>query len=259
MPCCPSCWKGGFKDQHAVTMHMSQPTSGCNMWVNDLVSIQESLVPPQVLSSVGNIRSDGDAVSNLVPMDLDEELNSVLDPFTTADDHHWQSSAQSYGSQCDGFYSERFEGAARSFRGGTTFMDKFNRDQFSDIRKSNLYYPFASRSEWELALWLLHVGLSMRALDSFLLLPIVRPSSSLSMAIIDLYTSDKATLSHLQYCQRSSWAGGATPKWSLLAFHANQTLTPYETPYIPVLVRPLGMHCLALEPPVISRPTRPHS
>ena len=59
------------------------------MWVNDLVSIQESLMPPQVLSSVGNIRSDGDAVSNPVPMDLDKELNSVLDPFTTADDHHW--------------------------------------------------------------------------------------------------------------------------------------------------------------------------
>ena len=47
MPRCPSYRKGGFKDQHAVMMHMSQPTSGCNTWVNDLVSIQESLVPPK--------------------------------------------------------------------------------------------------------------------------------------------------------------------------------------------------------------------
>ncbi|KAF8425395.1 hypothetical protein L210DRAFT_3421273 [Boletus edulis BED1] len=53
-------------------------------------------------------------------------------------------------------------------------MDKFNRDEFSDARKSNLYYPFACRNEWELVLWLLHSGLSMKAIDAFLSLPIVK-------------------------------------------------------------------------------------
>ncbi|KAF9218728.1 hypothetical protein BS17DRAFT_770498 [Gyrodon lividus] len=43
MPCCPNCAKGGFKDNTTVANHMSQPTSGCNTWVYDLVHIHEAL------------------------------------------------------------------------------------------------------------------------------------------------------------------------------------------------------------------------
>ena len=44
-------------------------------------------------------------------------------------------------------------------------------DKFGNLHTSNLYYPFASCEEWELALWLLHSGLSMRAINAFLALP----------------------------------------------------------------------------------------
>ncbi|KAI6035326.1 hypothetical protein F5J12DRAFT_902149 [Pisolithus orientalis] len=53
-------------------------------------------------------------------------------------------------------------------------MDKFNGNQFSNLWASNLYYPFNSHNEWELASWLLHSGLSMRAIDSFLSLSIIQ-------------------------------------------------------------------------------------
>ncbi|KAI6019933.1 hypothetical protein F5J12DRAFT_716230 [Pisolithus orientalis] len=53
-------------------------------------------------------------------------------------------------------------------------MDKFNGNQFSNLQASNLYYPFNSHNEWELASWLLCSGLSMRAIDSFLSLSIIQ-------------------------------------------------------------------------------------
>ncbi|KAF8425727.1 hypothetical protein L210DRAFT_3421137 [Boletus edulis BED1] len=170
MPRCPSCGRGGFKDHHAVAMHMSQPKSGCNTWVNNLVHLQESLALP---SSAGRPRRDATPDAT-VPMDIDQEFpppDSLADSYAEPDNPNpstWNH------SQCNGFYSEQFEGAAQSYGHGDTFMDKFNRDEFSDARKSNLYYPFACRNEWELALWLLRSGLSMKTIDAFLSLPIVK-------------------------------------------------------------------------------------
>ena len=69
---------------------------------------------------------------------------------------------------------EHFPDAARIYSTGPTFMDNFDADQYSSHRSANLYYPFNSRQEWELALWLLRSGLSMNAIDRFLKLPMVR-------------------------------------------------------------------------------------
>ncbi|KIJ19517.1 hypothetical protein PAXINDRAFT_8007 [Paxillus involutus ATCC 200175] len=77
----------------------------------------------------------------------------------------------------DGLTEDRFEGAAQTFGRGQTFMDKVDADQFSHLMKENLYYPFASRSEWKFALWLLHSGLSMSAIDDFLSLGLVQKLS----------------------------------------------------------------------------------
>ena len=58
---------------------------------------------------------------------------------------------------------------------GPGFVDVFNVDRHAEKRKENLYFPFSSKEEWGLASWLLSSGLSMRAIDDFLALPIVRP------------------------------------------------------------------------------------
>ena len=70
---------------------------------------------------------------------------------------------------------DTFPGAAKIFASGVTFMDRFDADQLSNFRSTNLYYPFASCEEWELAAWLLRLGLSMRAIDAFLKLSKVCP------------------------------------------------------------------------------------
>ncbi|KAH9009867.1 hypothetical protein EDB85DRAFT_1902692 [Lactarius pseudohatsudake] len=65
-------------------------------------------------------------------------------------------------------FIQEYVGAAREYGRGTTFMQGFDRDPYSQERKKNLYYPFASRGEWEMATFLLHSSLSVSSIDSFL-------------------------------------------------------------------------------------------
>lgn len=65
-------------------------------------------------------------------------------------------------------HREEFPNAAHEWGAGETFMGKFDLDDFADQRKKNLYYPFASREEWEMAAFLLRSGMSMALIDDFL-------------------------------------------------------------------------------------------
>ena len=166
MPHCPSCGKGYFRDAASVAMHMSQPTSGCNNWVNDLVRLQEELDLPSASMSGNPHPSASHSHSSDLPATgayhdypdaMSIDAHDLSEPFpvpnTLIEDH--------------------FPGVAQTFGKGQTFLDKFNTDKFSLYRHENVYYPFASRLEWQLALWLLHSGISMSATDGFLLLKIV--------------------------------------------------------------------------------------
>ena len=73
-------------------------------------------------------------------------------------------------------YTEYFPGATKTYSGGSTFTYRFNMDKFSSQWTLNIYYPFASRGDWELGSWLLHSGLSMSTIDSLLSLILVRVS-----------------------------------------------------------------------------------
>jgi hypothetical protein len=53
---------------------------------------------------------------------------------------------------------------------GKTFLARFELDGYSTYRKLNLYYPFASLADWQMANFLLTSRLSMRAIDNFLAL-----------------------------------------------------------------------------------------
>ncbi|KAG2059350.1 hypothetical protein BDR06DRAFT_979926 [Suillus hirtellus] len=57
---------------------------------------------------------------------------------------------------------------------GSTFLDLFDADEYTECRVDNLYYPFASKEEWEVANYLLHSSLSMAAIDEFLKLSMIQ-------------------------------------------------------------------------------------
>ncbi|KAG2105471.1 uncharacterized protein F5147DRAFT_775240 [Suillus discolor] len=64
---------------------------------------------------------------------------------------------------------EWYEGAAKCYpQDGATFLDLFDANEYAEYRKENLFYPFASREEWEVADFLLRSALSMAAIDTFL-------------------------------------------------------------------------------------------
>ncbi|KAG2109909.1 uncharacterized protein F5147DRAFT_575484 [Suillus discolor] len=60
-----------------------------------------------------------------------------------------------------------------AFKEGYTFLSLFDADENSIYHKTNLYYPFSGRREWQLAAWLLRSGLSMEKMNSFLALEMI--------------------------------------------------------------------------------------
>lgn len=70
-------------------------------------------------------------------------------------------------------FIREYVGAAREYGRGATFMQGFDRDPYSQERKKNLYYPFASQGEWEMATFLLRSSLSASSIDSFLSLELI--------------------------------------------------------------------------------------
>ena len=70
-------------------------------------------------------------------------------------------------------FVQEYDGAAIRFGLGTTFMQQFECDEFAEEHTQNLFYPFASRAEWELAAFLLCLDLSLATLDTFLSLHLV--------------------------------------------------------------------------------------
>ncbi|KAG1901098.1 uncharacterized protein F5891DRAFT_979664 [Suillus fuscotomentosus] len=64
---------------------------------------------------------------------------------------------------------EEYDGTGASYsQDGSTFLDLFDADEYAECRVDNLYYPFTSKEEWEVADYLLRSFLSMAAIDEFL-------------------------------------------------------------------------------------------
>lgn len=57
---------------------------------------------------------------------------------------------------------------AQMYGNGPTFMDVFDRDEHATMQEDNIYYPWTSWPEWELASFLLCSSFNMAAVDNFL-------------------------------------------------------------------------------------------
>ena len=198
-------------------MHMSQPTSGCNNWINDLVRLREELELP---STSGARNSSFSTHSHAAGAFHDDSYGMDLDD------------SEVYGptSVPNAMTKDRFPGAARTFGKGQTFLDKFNTDKFGHYRQENIYYPFASRLEWQLALWLLRSGISMSATDAFLSLEIV--SFPLNFGVIRSLCLVQVKGLHLSFNNAKELRGRAEllpsgPRWKSMQV---QTSHPTKSP-----------------------------
>ncbi|KAG1800382.1 uncharacterized protein HD556DRAFT_1430435 [Suillus plorans] len=175
---CPSCGKGGFKNDVAVARHMSQPRSGCSTWLQDLVCLR---------SEPDDSRMDSDDEPN-ISMDMDDGPNIPDIESGGFGDWDQMSRGSTGGSESQGMPTHNSEvidsypDCAQTYGNGYTFLDLFNSDSNSKHRATNPYYPFSSRKDWEVGSWLLRSGLSMGKIDSFLSLELIKtlPLSFLS-------------------------------------------------------------------------------
>ena len=151
---------------------MNQPHSTCFSHFDEMVNLQDDLARFKARSqSHFNDGNTGRDHGTGEPMDFDDGITGSdagepmdLDPGPIERDIEQR------------YFIEEYAGAAKEYGLGSTFITEFNNDRFSNERITNIYYPFSSRAEWELAFFLLRSDLSMAAIDTFLSLELVKTS-----------------------------------------------------------------------------------
>ena len=195
---------------------MNQPTSRCHSWVDDLVRLSEiETALPQQSALDAYLLEDRNPQSSSRFGDAEENMDVDM------------------GSECGQGSVEEFPGAAKIFPGERkTFLGTFDSDTFSNECRSNPYYPFASRPDWEFGLWLIRSGLSLAAVDSLLSLGLVSlshitgnptPNSNQITQIKDLPISFR-TARQLRSLVELLPTG---PKWQ---YRIMQTAAPTKSP-----------------------------
>ena len=159
---CPRCGKK-FKDQTSLLQHMNQPISSCLTHFEERIDIATTLQSDLTIS-------END--------DMGRQSFEAPDFMDTAEDLLLASkSSQNPEDSQNPIVIKKHPTSGIVYGCGETFMDQCDKDRFTETRKGCLYYPFASRDEWELASFLLRSRLSMAALDRFLKLELASYTS----------------------------------------------------------------------------------
>jgi hypothetical protein len=162
MPRCLQCNKS-FKSLQRVLSHMNQPSGSCRPdFTCRLIRVSDQLKPyhrPAATPQHGTTTDDTTTHHESIPVE----------------DFYVPNALSMSDKEPDGIYTEEYVGAAKVVTGaGKTFIDEFNDDKYAQARKENIFYPFASRDEWQMGSFLLRSNLSMSAIDDFLSLELVR-------------------------------------------------------------------------------------
>jgi hypothetical protein len=203
---CNRCGKR-FASQASVQKHQNQLSSNCWKTYSLLLDLQQqpqahaetsqpspSLPPSPSESTSPPLEVDMDSPpptpSSLPEVDMEvvNDINELPQPEQEA--------------ALPPFHTEFFLGSSKVFGNGDTYLDLFNEDEYADARKTNLYYPFASQPEWEVASFLLKSDLSREAIDRFLKLQLVSKMKSIELSDRFTCSSDSRHRSIFQNCQR---------------------------------------------------------
>lgn len=163
-PRCPRCGQA-FPSSSILQNHINQPVSACRHIHENVMHFRTLESPTREYPSLNTplpISRDGSPVAN-DSMDVDQPPGP-----SSEDDIPPKPAKYKYL-----YERQDFPGTAAIIGKGKTFMDNFAEDHYQHERELNLYYPFATREEWELSLFLLCSGLSVAAIDDFLQLEMV--------------------------------------------------------------------------------------
>ena len=176
MPHCQRCGKK-FQDTARVLNHMNQPYSSCRTYYEEVVQIAEALSHHPQPSGAQSSRAYQPEDQPGMDQPMDQSSDSpppeppmVVEDATATIDSKLNTTPPPCASP---FSAEFYPGASTIYDTGPTFMDNFDKDQYSKERRECLYYPFATKDEWQMASFLLRSGLSMAAMDQFFKLELV--------------------------------------------------------------------------------------
>jgi hypothetical protein len=221
MSVCPNCLRK-FNTEDGVTRHLNQPLTTCHRWHDELVTAAEVLQEDDSASCWSPTSSPG---HNSEPASGFLKAQDILQQYivdsTDLEDHPWTdagddlmdvdrtSSPPNHPQELTQIV--KFEGAGKIMGVGLSFMDRFHLDTFTENRKTNIYYPFASRDDWSMASYLLRSGLSMKKIDEYLSLSMVRIGSlwcnDCMLTILRWFCKGCSTSLIISHRKSSTWPG----------------------------------------------------
>ena len=161
---CPDCGKR-FANETRVLQHLNQPSSACRSWTNTLSHLHRRDHPNGPL-----VEPRSQPCQN-----YDEFLEGEIVSGASAPGGFGDPSYYPHQDRTPTPVVDSHPHTPSVYPGGTCFMGQFFNDRYATFRQQNLYYPFASRVDWQLASWLLCSRLSMAAINDFLSLELVGP------------------------------------------------------------------------------------
>lgn len=171
---CPVCTTH-FRSLAACQQHLNQPHGRCHAAFHPAVlraakTFAEQYPPRQE----ENYDDDGDNFA----ADLGDGLPDADMQYDNLPSQNHAAAAAGMEPSHKGVMPEYFKGASYRFGAGKTFMDRFHDDEYTEQRKSNVYFPFCYADEWEFASFISNSNMSNRSIDELLNLRLVRPSSA---------------------------------------------------------------------------------
>ena len=167
MPHCPRCGRK-FTSISRVSRHLSQPYSLCaNIDSSQLVTIN----PQSFLHPRNSVDADL-TIEHTNEHECEQEIHGLPEDIFAPVSEPFAPEPSDPNRETP--YREDFPGAARTWGCGVTFIQEFDGDCFTEERKDNMYYPFASHADWELGRFLLFSRMSMSLINQFLKLELVR-------------------------------------------------------------------------------------
>jgi hypothetical protein len=79
----------------------------------------------------------------------DEEIIELFREAVISENFQWTPTADNSPRFSKIVRTESYEGAAKVYGKGETFLERFGRDEQAQHRSENPYFPLASRDEWE--------------------------------------------------------------------------------------------------------------
>ncbi|KAF8415527.1 hypothetical protein L210DRAFT_3616586 [Boletus edulis BED1] len=176
MPNCPRCLKH-FSSERGVKFHLSQPLCPCHdnnyafalevphLPANDApcdVRQTHAVDSPMRSPSPGlpNFDLPDEPLAGFVADEADVEIDDAPPFPEERHPHLW--------------VTDYFGGASATYGTGDTFLSWFDKDQYSERRRSNPYYPFASSKDWMEADFLSKSRLSMALIDDCLSMDVTK-------------------------------------------------------------------------------------